>query len=109
MVALSEKIKTILDSSKGSLLCKNSVQHFILGNLESIFSRHGARVANHPIRYIVFCLFVAAICGIGLLKFKKENNVIKLWISETSSQRSLKQNLIIINPLYKSSILKNIE
>ena len=66
---------------------KFSVQDFILGGLDSLFYRHGKRVASHPFWYIAMCLVITGLCGIGFINFKKENNIIKLWIPEDSSQR----------------------
>ena len=55
--------------------------------MDSFFYNHGKRVARHPYWYIILCLVITGLCAIGLIKFREENNVIKLWIPEDSSQR----------------------
>jgi hypothetical protein len=58
-----------------------------VGGMDRFFYNHGKRVASHPFAYIALCLVVTGLCGIGLVKFREENNIIKLWIPEDSSQR----------------------
>jgi len=67
--------------------CLHAVQDFIVGGMERLFHNYGKSVASHPFLYILLCLIITAVCGSGLKFFRQENNGIKLWIPETSSQR----------------------
>jgi hypothetical protein len=61
--------------------------------MERLFYMHGKSVAKRPIFYIFLCLAVTALCGAGLLKFRQENNGIKLFIPEKSDQRSVSEKV----------------
>ena len=67
--------------------CLHAVQDFIVGGMERFFFRYGKSVSSHPYLYILLCLAITGLCGSGLKLFRQENNGIKLWIPETSSQR----------------------
>ena len=68
-------------------LCIASIQGFIVGGMEKFFYNYGKSVSSHPFVYIFLCLAITAACGTGLIRFRQENNGIKLWIPEDSSQR----------------------
>lgn len=53
----------------------------------AFFYNHGRLVATHPAAAIILCLAVSALCGAGLVRFRAENNGLKLWIPRDSSQR----------------------
>ncbi|CAG7727935.1 unnamed protein product [Allacma fusca] len=52
----------------------------IIGSLERFFYNWGYNVAVHPWKFIVICLAVTAVCGLGLITFTPENRPDKLWI-----------------------------
>ena len=87
MASLRERLKARLGFITSGLRGRTSIQRFVLGGFEAVFYRIGLRVAQHPILTILACFILTGICGIGFLKMRKENNVLKLWISETSSSR----------------------
>ena len=87
MPSIIETLKARLGFITTGLKGRSSIQGFVLGGFESFFHRIGVLVAQHPILTMLVCFLLTGICGIGFLKMEKENNVIKLWISETSSSR----------------------
>jgi hypothetical protein len=69
--------------------CLATIQDFIVGGMEQFFYNYGKSIAGHPVLYIILCLVITAGCGSGLVFFRVENNGIKLWIPEDSSQRQV--------------------
>jgi len=59
----------------------------IVGGLESMFTWYGELVARNPWRTIAVCVAVTGLCGLGLLRFRAENEGIKLWIPRNSDFR----------------------
>ena len=55
--------------------------------MERLFYLHGQSVAKRPMWYIILCLAITAVCGSGLIRFRQENNGIRLFIPATSDQR----------------------
>ncbi|KAK4313685.1 hypothetical protein Pmani_014974 [Petrolisthes manimaculis] len=49
-----------------------------------VTARYGLLVASHPIRFILGCVCVTAICSLGFLNFTPENRPEKLWIPQNS-------------------------
>ena len=82
-----ERVKKSFEFLKFGRTSQKPIQDFVLGAFESAFSRIGLLIARFPFPVILFCFIVTGCCGIGLMRIKKENNVVKLWISETSHAR----------------------
>jgi len=59
----------------------------IVGGLENWFESYGEIVAKFPLRVIAVCVVVTGLCGLGLLRFRAENEGIKLWIPRNSDFR----------------------
>jgi len=59
----------------------------IVGSLESWFQSYGRLVASHPVLFIAICVGVTGLSGLGLLRFRAENEGIKLWIPHNSDFR----------------------
>ena len=59
----------------------------IVGGLENWFQWYGQFVARHPVAVILVCVAVTGLCGLGLLRFRAENEGIKLWIPRNSDFR----------------------
>jgi len=59
----------------------------IVEGLEDVFESYGRLVAQYPVRVIVICVLVTGLCGLGLLRFRAENEGIKLWIPRNSDFR----------------------
>lgn len=47
--------------------------------LEDLFQRHGRMVALYPWVYILVCFMFTIICAFGLIAFRWENNIVRLW------------------------------
>lgn len=56
----------------------------IIGSLERFFYRFGFTIGCHPWRYILGCLGLVALSGLGILRFHHEKNPMKLWIPRNS-------------------------
>ncbi|ODN02586.1 Patched domain-containing protein 3, partial [Orchesella cincta] len=52
----------------------------IVGSLERFFYRWGYQIGLTPVPFIVACVILTVLCGIGLLRFTPENRPDKLWI-----------------------------
>ena len=59
----------------------------VLGGMEAWFLGFGTTVASRPLATILLCFLATALCGVGLLRFRAENEGIKLWIPEDSDFR----------------------
>ena len=56
---------------------------FYINSLSHVF-RHGYWVATNPKKTILASMAVVMICGIGILNFHNEANMVKLWIPRDS-------------------------
>ena len=81
---MGDKSSTAEKTSKWS---PKFIQSRILEGMEGIFFYHGKRVSGHPFWYIALCLAITFVCGTGLIRFRQENNGIRLFIPEKSDQR----------------------
>ena len=59
----------------------------ITSGLERFFLKYGETVARKPVYFILVCVGITALCGLGLLRFRAENEGIKLWIPRNSDFR----------------------
>merc|ERR1719450_739770 len=59
----------------------------LMEGLENVFEKYGMAVAKYPLRVIVICVIATGLCGLGLLRFRAENEGIKLWIPRNSDFR----------------------
>ena len=59
----------------------------ITSGLERFFLKYGETVARKPVYFILACVGITALCGLGLLRFRAENEGIKLWIPRNSDFR----------------------
>ena len=64
-----------------------SIKEAVLVKMEDFFQWYGQLVATRPKTTILLCLLVTALAGIGLLRFRAENEGIKLWIPDDSDFR----------------------
>ena len=64
-----------------------SLKTDILTAIERGFQRYGETVARKPWYFILTCVILTGLCGLGLLRFKAENEGIKLWIPRNSDFR----------------------
>ena len=46
----------------------------IVEGLDNVFEGYGRLVAQYPVRVIAVCVLVTGLCGLGLLRFRQENN-----------------------------------
>ena len=60
------------------------VSHLIVSKLEDFFGWYGRFVASHPFIMIVACFVVTGLAGIGMVRYRTENNAFKLWIPDNS-------------------------
>ena len=67
--------------------CLQSVQKTIVSGLENFFSKYGEAVARKPWYFILACFVFTGLCGAGLVRFRAENEGIKLWIPRNSDFR----------------------
>jgi len=56
----------------------------IIESLENYFYRHGKFVSTHPFSVIIASVLLCGFCGVGLLEFNNETNMVKLWIPQNS-------------------------
>jgi hypothetical protein len=47
--------------------------------LEQLFEKHGRLVAKYPWIFVGVCFFIALSSSCGLLAFRWENNIVRLW------------------------------
>ena len=52
------------------------------GFIQCSFPRLGQSIGRHPWRYIVGCLVVVGLCGLGLLRFSEVTDPDKLWVPD---------------------------
>ena len=57
---------------------------WVVGGLEGGFAWYGASVASHPRKVVAACLLATGLASIGLLNYRTENNVFRLWLPDTS-------------------------
>ena len=74
-------------TTKTNTSCLQSLQKTIVSGLENFFSRYGKAVASKPWIFILGCFLFTGLSGLGLLKFRAENEGIKLWIPRNSDFR----------------------
>ena len=55
------------------IVSKNLSKHF------TSFCRHGKVVARYPWIFIVGILILSTICSLGIITFRWENNIVRLW------------------------------
>ena len=55
--------------------------------METFFYWYGYSVAKYNYLFILLCILITGLSTLGLAKIRMENNGIKLWIPEDSSQR----------------------
>ncbi len=55
--------------------------------MEGSFGWYGKLVSQNAWKFITLCLAVTGLCSLGLLRFYRENNGVKLWIPEGSEFR----------------------
>ena len=87
-VTLSFQLKWLKSSAAICMLsgCQR-YQDFVIDGMESFFYSYGKLVANYPLAFIVLSLGLTGLCSLGLTCFKQEQNGLKLWVPEHSSQR----------------------
>jgi Niemann-Pick C1 protein len=59
----------------------------VVGNMERFFYWYGKTIAKYPAVFIGLSIMIVGLSSLGLMKLRMENNGIKLWIPEDSSQR----------------------
>ena len=59
----------------------------IIGGIERGFQSYGETVARKPWYFILACVLLTALSGLGLFRFRAENEGIKLWIPRNSDFR----------------------
>eukprot|EP00794_Sanderia_malayensis_P008208 gene8208-9088_t len=64
--------------------CCNKITDFIVGKFESAFFILGRAIGRSPYITILIAIVVAALCGIGMLRFTQENRGEKLWSPQDS-------------------------
>ena len=42
-------------------------------------------MCRHPYKVLASCLLATAVCGLGLLRFRQERQMINLWVAEVSA------------------------
>ncbi|CAL8090383.1 unnamed protein product [Orchesella dallaii] len=57
-----------------------SISIKIVGSLERFFYKWGYQIGLTPVPFIVACVIITVVCGIGLFRFTPENRPDKLWI-----------------------------
>ena len=77
----------VMEEEEGGAGGGAGLKELMLTKMENFFQWYGQLVASKPLLTILICLLVTAIAGIGLLRFRAENEGIKLWIPEDSDFR----------------------
>ncbi|XP_005098950.1 protein patched homolog 1 isoform X2 [Aplysia californica] len=67
-------------TSERKVSCLQRFSNVITGGLEKGFERIGLSIGTHPWRYILGCVIVAALTGLGLLAFNEVSDPDKLWV-----------------------------
>ena len=67
--------------------CCSAFRSLIEDALDTFFFNYGKLVASHPFTFILLCVLLTSVCGIGMINFRMENTGLKLWIPHDSSQR----------------------
>ncbi len=80
-------IRKIVPTSVKSILFSLCHQDAILGSMERFFYWYGKSIARFPALFICLSFGLVGLCSVGILKMRMENNGIRLWIPEDSSQR----------------------
>ena len=65
----------------------NGLKVYMVGGLGDFFRTWGEVVASRPLLAVLGCAVFTGLCGVGLLRFRAENEGIKLWIPENSDFR----------------------
>ena len=86
-MAVEEKVEVELKVPKGKLGLGARIKSCIVGGMEDWFRGYGELVASRPFLFILLCFAFTSLCGLGLLRFRAENEGIKLWIPENSDFR----------------------
>ena len=63
----------------------NLVSGWVVGGLEAAFAWYGGQVACHPRKVVAGCLLATGLASLGLLNYRTENNVFRLWLPDTSA------------------------
>jgi len=66
---------------------KNILKHCsegIVHTLERFFYWYGLQISRHPLPVILICIVSTGLVGIGMLRYREENNAFKLWIPDNS-------------------------
>jgi len=62
----------------------NRASGLIVESLEEAAASYGKSVATHPVKVALGCLLITGLASVGLLRWKTENNVYRLWVPDTS-------------------------
>jgi len=62
----------------------NRASSLLVESLEEAAASYGKNVATHPIKVALGCLLITGLASVGLLRWKTENNVYRLWVPDSS-------------------------
>jgi len=62
----------------------NRASGLLVESLEEAAASYGKHVATHPIKVALGCLLITGLASVGLLRWKTENNVYRLWVPDSS-------------------------
>jgi len=62
----------------------NKASSWLVESLEEAAACYGKHVATHPFKVAVGCLLITGLATVGLLRWKTENNVYRLWVPDSS-------------------------
>ncbi|RXG52107.1 Patched domain-containing protein 3 [Armadillidium vulgare] len=71
-----------MESQKCDILYKTST--VIINKLEGFFYWYGKTIAKRPKSFIIFCLVLTFLSGLGMINLVQENRPFKLWIPHNS-------------------------
>ena len=75
------------ENTKENTTMLYNMKSSITSGLEKFFLKYGETVARRPVLFILACVSLTGLCGLGLLRFRAENEGIKLWIPRNSDFR----------------------
>ena len=64
--------------------CCQKFQDVVFGNLEKFFKKFGSLVGNYPYITILISLVISGLLAIGFLAFRKEMDMVELWVPDES-------------------------
>ena len=67
--------------------CLDKASGAVMRGIGGFFRWYGEQVAARPCLFIGLCVVLTGVCGAGLVKFRAENEGIKLWIPYNSDYR----------------------